>query len=146
MIETVKMGRLRWHHIHQPIDKDFDFLKDKFHFHPLDIEDCKSLNQRPKIDIYDDYYFLILRKVGRHFFKISRLPRSKAVSLDVLLMAKLDRTAFFLNSSYNFCLLFSMISARPEHLLYLAKLYEILAATISILLKFLMDLGVNFLF
>jgi len=60
MIETVKMGRLRWHHIHQPIDKDFDFLKDKFHFHPLDIEDCKSLNQRPKIDIYDDYYFLIL--------------------------------------------------------------------------------------
>jgi magnesium transporter len=60
MIETVKMGRLRWHHLHQPVDKDFEFLRDKFHFHPLDIEDCKSLNQRPKIDIYDDYYFLIL--------------------------------------------------------------------------------------
>lgn len=60
MIETVKMGRLKWYHIHQPGDKDFEFLRDKFHFHPLDIEDCKSLNQRPKIDIYDDYYFLIL--------------------------------------------------------------------------------------
>jgi magnesium transporter len=60
MIETVKMGKLSWHHIHQPADKDFDFLSEKFHFHPLDIEDCKSLNQRPKIDIYQNYYFLIL--------------------------------------------------------------------------------------
>lgn len=60
MIETVKMGRLRWHHIQQPVEEDFEFLRDKFHFHPLDIEDCKSVNQRPKIDSYDDYYFLIL--------------------------------------------------------------------------------------
>ena len=44
----------------QPSEEDFEFLKDRFHFHPLDIEDCKSVNQRPKIDIYDDYYFLIL--------------------------------------------------------------------------------------
>lgn len=59
MMETLKMGRLKWHHIINPNEDDFNFLKD-FHFHPLDIEDCKSQNQRPKIDIYDDYYFLIL--------------------------------------------------------------------------------------
>jgi magnesium transporter len=54
------MGRLKWHHLLNPNEDDFTFLREKFHFHPLDIEDCRSINQRPKIDIYDDYYFLIL--------------------------------------------------------------------------------------
>lgn len=60
MMDTLKMGRLKWHHILNPGEEDFSFLRDKYHFHPLDIEDCRSMNQRPKIDIYDDYYFLIL--------------------------------------------------------------------------------------
>jgi magnesium transporter len=60
MIQTIKIGTLKWHHILDPTDEDLQFLKDNFHFHPLDIEDCRSVNQRPKIDIYDDYYFLIL--------------------------------------------------------------------------------------
>lgn len=61
MIETLTVNKLKWHHITNPTEKDFVELKEKFHFHPLDIEDCKSVNQRPKIDIYDDYYFLILQ-------------------------------------------------------------------------------------
>lgn len=60
MIETVKIGTIKWHHILSPVDEDLEYLRDNFHFHPLDIEDCRSLNQRPKIDIYDDYYFMIL--------------------------------------------------------------------------------------
>ena len=60
MIQTLQMGALKWRHVLNPSEDDFDFLKDRFHFHPLDIEDCKSVNQRPKLDIYDDYYFLIL--------------------------------------------------------------------------------------
>lgn len=60
MIETVKIGTIRWHHILSPVDEDLEYLRDNFHFHPLDLEDCRSLNQRPKIDIYDDYYFMIL--------------------------------------------------------------------------------------
>lgn len=60
MIETIKIGTLKWYHIVDPTDKDLNFLAENFYFHPLDIEDCKSFNQRPKIDIYDDYYFLIL--------------------------------------------------------------------------------------
>ena len=59
MIETLKIGKLTWHNIVDTKDADLKFLEDNFNFHPLDIEDCKSLNQRPKIDIYDDYYFLI---------------------------------------------------------------------------------------
>jgi magnesium transporter len=60
MVDTVKIGTLRWHHIVSPSEVDLQYLKDNFHFHPLDIEDCRSTNQRPKIDIYDDYYFIIL--------------------------------------------------------------------------------------
>ncbi len=71
MIETVKIGTIRWHHIIDPKEDDLRFLKDNFYFHPLDIEDCRSkLNQRPKIDIYDDYYFLIL-----HFPRFDHLNR-----------------------------------------------------------------------
>lgn len=61
MIETIKIGTIKWHHILNPTDQNLQFIKENFHFHPLDIEDCRTdYNQRPKIDIYDDYYFLIL--------------------------------------------------------------------------------------
>ncbi len=68
MIETVKLGgRLKWYNVQSPTEEDFEYLLNTFHFHPLDIEDCKQSNQRPKIDIYDDYYFIIL-----HFPKFDR--------------------------------------------------------------------------
>ncbi len=60
MSEVIKIGRLRWLHISNPDENDFQEFETKYHFHQLDIEDCKQTNQRPKIDIYDDYYFLIL--------------------------------------------------------------------------------------
>lgn len=71
MIETIKIGTIRWHHILDPKEEDLQYLKDNFYFHPLDIEDCRStVNQRPKIDVYDDYYFIIL-----HFPKFDRINR-----------------------------------------------------------------------
>ncbi len=61
MIETIKLGTLRWSHIVRPTEEDLIALQDHYHFHPLDIEDCRStVSLRPKIDIYDDYHFLIL--------------------------------------------------------------------------------------
>ena len=61
MIETIKLGTLRWSHLFRPTDDELQGLQDYYHFHPLDIEDCKSpINLRPKIDIYSDYHFLIL--------------------------------------------------------------------------------------
>jgi magnesium transporter len=61
MIETIKLGTLRWSHLFRPTEEELKGLQDYYHFHPLDIEDCKSpVNLRPKIDIYHDYHFLIL--------------------------------------------------------------------------------------
>lgn len=60
MIRTIKIGRLKWQHINTPDEEDFTYLESTYHFHTLDLEDCRQMNQRSKIDIYDDYYFLIL--------------------------------------------------------------------------------------
>ncbi|MCK9219261.1 MAG: magnesium transporter CorA family protein [Bacteroidales bacterium] len=61
MIETIKFGTLRWSHTVKPSEEDLQALKERYHFHPLDIEDCRTeVSLRPKIDIYDDYYFVIL--------------------------------------------------------------------------------------
>jgi len=79
MIETVKIGTLKWHHVLDPDDNDLNYLLDSFHFHPLDIEDCKSLNQRSKIDIYDDYYFMILH--FPNFDRWNKFLKSKEVKI-----------------------------------------------------------------
>ncbi|MDY0285495.1 MAG: CorA family divalent cation transporter, partial [Bacteroidales bacterium] len=79
MIDTIKFGTLKWHHIFQPTDDDLQHLLSDFHFHPLDIEDCKSYNQRPKIDIYDDYYFLILH--FPYFDRQNRFLKTREVKI-----------------------------------------------------------------
>lgn len=79
MIETIKIGTLKWHHILSPTDEDLEFLKSNFHFHPLDIEDCLSVNQRPKIDIYDDYYFMILH--FPNFDRVNKFLTTKEVKI-----------------------------------------------------------------
>ena len=70
MIGTIKIGRLKWLNISSPSEEDLEFLESTYHFHPLDIEDCRQTNQRSKIDIYDDYYFIIL-----HFPVLDRQNR-----------------------------------------------------------------------
>ncbi|MBO7490828.1 MAG: magnesium transporter CorA family protein [Bacteroidales bacterium] len=60
MVDTIDFGTYKWHHITDPTVEDLDFLRDNFHFHPLDIDDCSSFVQRPKIDSYDDYHFIVL--------------------------------------------------------------------------------------
>lgn len=79
MINSLKIGNLTWRHLTNPTEEDFDFLRDTFHFHPLDIEDCKSVNQRPKIDIYDDYYFLILH--FPNFDRQNKFVKTKEVKI-----------------------------------------------------------------
>ena len=60
MIETIQYKDVRWLDITNPTEDDYRVLLEDYEFHPLDIEDCRGTTQRPKIDEYDDYYFLIL--------------------------------------------------------------------------------------
>ena len=74
MIETIQYQSIKWLQITNPSEDDYRYLLEDYQFHPLDIEDCRSSNQRPKIDEYDDYYFLILHfpyfDKGNQFIRI----------------------------------------------------------------------------
>jgi len=56
----VEAAGLRWIHVDQPRLADREYLEDRYRFHPLDWEDVYSRNQRPKLDVYDDYLFILL--------------------------------------------------------------------------------------
>jgi magnesium transporter len=70
-VEIVEAPGLRWINIERPRQVDLAWLAEHFDFHPLDYEDIRSRNQRPKVDEYDDYLFIVLhfprydKSVGR---------------------------------------------------------------------------------
>ncbi|MDQ4122576.1 MAG: magnesium/cobalt transporter CorA [Acidobacteriota bacterium] len=49
-----------WVDVNDPTSQDFLDLAEEFNFHPLSIEDCRNLHQRPKIEEYKGYYFIVL--------------------------------------------------------------------------------------
>jgi len=59
-LESVTWGNVTWINIEQPTEREPDYLAGKYPFHHLDLDDCLSRIQRPKIDEYDDYLFLVL--------------------------------------------------------------------------------------
>src|SRR5213596_2603248 len=70
-VETIDAEGLRWVNIERPSPLESAWLEEHFEFHALDLEDVLSRNQRPKIDEYPDYLFIVLhfpvfdRAVGR---------------------------------------------------------------------------------
>src|SRR5437763_2815669 len=78
-VEVVEHGGLRWINIERPGPLDRAWLEEHFDFHPLAYEDVASRNQRPKIDEFPDYLFIVL-----HFPVFdSTVGRLNAGELDV---------------------------------------------------------------
>jgi magnesium transporter len=59
-VEVVEAPGLRWINIERPRAVDLAWLAERYEFHALDYEDVLSRNQRPKVDEYDDYLFIVL--------------------------------------------------------------------------------------
>jgi magnesium transporter len=51
---------LTWVHLDSPTPEEAMALAERFGWHPLDVEDVLSKRQRPKVDEYDDYRFIVL--------------------------------------------------------------------------------------
>jgi magnesium transporter len=49
-----------WADVSDPTSRDFEELAEEFGFHHLSIEDCRNEHQRPKVEEYPGYYFLVL--------------------------------------------------------------------------------------
>jgi magnesium transporter len=59
-VEEIAAEGLRWVKIDEPTAVERGWLEEHFDFHALDLEDVLSRNQRPKIDQYEDYLFIVL--------------------------------------------------------------------------------------
>jgi len=59
-MSTVTENKVSWINIEHPSKEDIDHLRRYYPFHPLDLEDCLSSIERPKVDEYDDYLFLVM--------------------------------------------------------------------------------------
>jgi len=78
-VEIVEAPGLRWINIERPRGADQAWLEERFDFHDLDYEDVYSRNQRPKVDEYDDYMFIVL-----HFPRYDKtVSRLNAAEVDV---------------------------------------------------------------
>src|SRR3954469_6030939 len=70
-VEQISAAGLRWINIERPGPVEQAWLEEHFDFHPLAYEDVASRNQRPKIDEFDEYLFIVLhfpvfdKNVGR---------------------------------------------------------------------------------
>jgi magnesium transporter len=77
--EIVEAPGLRWINIERPRTPDQAWLEERFEFHALDYEDVFSRNQRPKVDEYDDYLFIVL-----HFPRYDKtVGRLNAAEVDI---------------------------------------------------------------
>ena len=78
-VEQIEFNGLRWINIERPRSVDRGWLEEHFDFHPLSYEDVFSRNQRPKVDEYDEYLFVVL-----HFPRYDKvIQRLNAAELDV---------------------------------------------------------------
>jgi magnesium transporter len=72
---------LTWIHLDRPTQEEASQLAERFGWHPLDVEDVLSKRQRPKIDEYADYRFVVL-----HFPVYDKaVGRLNAAELDVFI-------------------------------------------------------------
>ncbi|MGW2085760.1 magnesium/cobalt transporter CorA [Streptomyces sp. NPDC001880] len=52
-----------WIGLHEPTEKEFELVSSEFGLHPLAVEDALSAHQRPKLEVYDDSLFAVIKPV-----------------------------------------------------------------------------------
>ena len=59
-VEMIEGEKFSWIDLQNPHREDVEKLAQKYHFNALNIEDCMTKFELPKLDSYDDHVFLIL--------------------------------------------------------------------------------------
>jgi len=80
-IETAQSEDLLWVYVESPTRDKMNIIANKFPIHELNIEDCLSKNNLPKIDRYEDHIFIIFHFPTVHKDKTS--PSFSQLSLFV---------------------------------------------------------------
>jgi magnesium transporter len=82
-VRDIQHKGLRWIDIVSPSQKEIDMLSQEFGFHELLLEDCMTEHQRPKLDDYEDYCFIVLH-LPRYKKELIRLD---AAEVDIFIGA-----------------------------------------------------------
>jgi magnesium transporter len=56
----LRSGEFFWLDLHEPTEEDYRVLREVFGFHPLAVEDSEHFGQRPKLEEYEDFIFLVV--------------------------------------------------------------------------------------
>jgi len=57
-------GAFVWIDLFEPSMREFNAIRDEFGLHPLAIEDALEAHERPKLELYEDSTFLVLKSVS----------------------------------------------------------------------------------
>src|SRR5689334_5978988 len=57
-------GNLFWLDLLKPTQQDLEKVAEEFGFHPLAVEDATHQHQRPKIDNYHGYFFIVFYAIS----------------------------------------------------------------------------------
>jgi len=57
--EQLQSGGCFWLDLQEPTSTDLGLLRDPFGFHPLTVEDSEKFGQRPKVEDYENFVFLV---------------------------------------------------------------------------------------
>jgi len=80
-LQSLTWGGLTWVNIERPTERETEYLAQHYPFHPLDLDDCLSRIQRPKIDEYKDKGYLFLVFHFPVFSKEARLTQASQLSV-----------------------------------------------------------------
>ena len=108
-----------WVDIQKPTQKDMQLLEKCFEFHPLAIEDSMTSIQRPKIDRYDNYLFIVLHAatLGTHKDKATSLELDSFVGQNYVVTVHL-KTIPSVTSTWERCIKNSGIMTRGAAYLF----------------------------
>jgi magnesium transporter len=59
--ERHEPGKFVWIGLYEPTEEEFGSLRREFALHPLAVEDAIHAHQRPKLEVYDEMVFLVLK-------------------------------------------------------------------------------------
>jgi magnesium transporter len=54
-------GNFAWIGMYEPTEEEFDSLRREFDLHPLAVEDAIHAHQRPKLEVFEDMVFIVLK-------------------------------------------------------------------------------------
>ncbi|MBI4216728.1 MAG: magnesium transporter CorA family protein [Chloroflexi bacterium] len=80
-MEVITQGDLLWINMERPKQAEADYLAERFQFHHLDLENFIEPQKLPKINDYDQYFFLVLHLPVFH--KAERVTRPSEIDFFV---------------------------------------------------------------